>query len=44
MGDFNAEISEPNLTFFCTICNCNSLINKPSCYKNIGNPSCIDLI
>ena len=44
MGDFNAEISEPNSAFFCTFCNFKSLINKPTCYKNPDNPSCIDLI
>ena len=44
MGDFNVEISEPNLASFCTFYNFKSLINKPTCYKNPGNPSCIDLI
>ena len=44
MGDFNAEISEPNLASFCTIYNFKSLINKPACYKNPDNPSCINLI
>ena len=44
MGDFNAEISEPNLASFCTFYNFKSLINKPTCYKNPDNPSCIDLI
>ena len=44
MGDFNAEISEPNLASFCTFYNFKSLINKPTCYKNPDNPPCIDLI
>ena len=44
MGDFNAEISEPNLASFCTFYNFKSLINKPTCYVNPDNPSCIDLI
>ena len=43
-GDFNAEISEPNLASFYTFYNFKSLINKPTCYKNPHNPSCIDLI
>ena len=44
MSDFNAEISEHNLASFCTIYNFKSLIKKPACYKNLDNPSCIDLI
>ena len=44
MGDFNADISETNLTSFSTIYNSKSLINKHVCYKNSDNPSWIDLI
>ena len=44
MGDFNAEISEFYLASSCTIYNFENLINKPTCYKNPYNPSCIDLI
>ena len=44
MSDFNAEISGPNLASFCTFYNFKSFINKPNCYKNPDNPSCIDLI
>ena len=44
MGDFKAEISEPNLVSFCTFYNFKSLINKPTFYKDLDNPSCIDLI
>ena len=44
MGDFQAEISGPNLASFCTFYNFKSLINKPTCFKNPDNPSCIDLI
>ena len=43
-GDFNAEISEPNLASFCTFYNFKSLISKSTCYKNPDNSSCIDLI
>ena len=38
------DISEPNLPSFCVFYNFKSLINKPTCYKNPDNPSCIDLI
>ena len=44
MGDLNAEIFVPNLASFCTFYNFNSLISKPTCYKNPDNLSCIDLI
>ena len=43
-GDFNAEISEPNLASFCTFYNFKSLISKSTCYKNPDNSSCIHLI
>ena len=43
MGHFNAEISEPKLASVCTFNNFKSFINKPSCYKNLDNHSCIDL-
>ena len=44
MGDFKTEISEPNLVSFCTFYNFKSLINEPTFYKDLDNPSCIDLI
>ena len=44
MGDFNEEISEPNLASFCNFYNFKSLINKPTCYKNPDYSSCIDSI
>ena len=44
MGDFNAEISEPNLASFCNIYNFKNIINKPTCCKNSHNTSCIYLI
>ena len=43
MGGFNAEVSEPKLAYACTFYNFQSLKNKPTCYKNPDNPSCIDL-
>ena len=39
MGDFNADISQPNLASFCTIYNFKSLIIKPAGYENPDNPS-----
>ena len=44
LGDFNAETSDFNMKFFCTINNLKCIINEPTCYKNPDNPTCIDLI
>ena len=44
MGDFNSEPSENELKEFCNIYCLKSLINEPTCFKNINNPTCIDLI
>ena len=44
MGDFKAEILEPNLASLCTIYILKNFIKKPTCYKNPDNPSCTDLI
>ena len=43
LGDFNSEFSEPCLNDFCDIYNLKNLVKEPTCYKNPGNPSCIDL-
>ena len=44
MGDFNADLSNNSLSEFCSIFDLKSLIREPTCFKNIANPSCIDLI
>ena len=44
MGDFNAEISNKYVNEFCMTYKLNSLIKEPTCFKNIENPTCIDLI
>ena len=44
VGDFNAETSEDDMKLFCTSYNLKNLVKKPACFKNIDNPSCIDLI
>ena len=43
-GDFNAEVSEVNLSNFLDIYGLKSLVHEKTCYKSIENPSCIDLI
>ncbi len=44
LGDFNSEMSEKPLENFCTLYGLKSLINSPTCFKSVTNPSCIDLI
>ena len=44
LGDFNSEINEDAMKDFCVIYNFKSLINQPTCFKNMQNSSCIDLI
>ena len=44
IGDFNAEMNQPSMKSFCDSYTLTSLIKEPTCYKNLQNPSCIDLI
>ena len=43
MGDFNIELKEANMTTFCNQYKLKTLNEKPTCFKNYTNPSCIDL-
>ena len=43
MGDFNAEVSETSFSSFCELYEVKSIINQSTSYKNLTNPSCIDL-
>ena len=43
IGDFNAEIEEPILHTFLHDYNAKSIVKDKTCFKNIENPSCIDL-
>ena len=43
MGDFNVDVKEVSLDLFCNQYKLKSLNKDPTCYKNIDNPSCIDL-
>ena len=40
----NSEISEEALCDFCCVYGLKNLVKNPTCFKNIDNPSCIDLI
>ena len=44
VGDFNSEIHESSISNFCDTYNLKNIINEPTCYKNLLNPSTIDLI
>ena len=44
LGDFNASVSEKCLAEFCNLNELTSLTKKPTCFKNPGKPTCIDLI
>ena len=44
LEDFNAGIAEPQMKSFCETYSFTSLIKHPTCYKNLDNATCIDLI
>ena len=44
LGDFNSEIHESLMKDFCESYNLRNLIKEPTCFKNLENPSTIDLI
>ena len=44
MGDFNVDVKEVSLHLFSNQYKLKSLNKDPTCYKNIDNPSCIDLL
>ena len=44
LGDFNSEMSELAMKQFCDTYNLSNSIKEPTCFKNVPNPSTIDLI
>ena len=42
MRDFNSEPQEHHMVEFCAQYNLKNIVQKPTCYKNIENPSCTD--
>ena len=44
LGDFNAGVEDSSVENFCSSYNFTSMINRPTCFKNSENPSCIDLM
>ena len=43
VGDFKAEESGPCLSQFLFEMNTKNIVKKPTCFKTLTNPSCIDL-
>ena len=43
VGDFNAKESEPCLSQFLYEYNAKNIVKESTCFKNVLNPSCIDL-
>ena len=41
--DFDSETSETALRNFCDLYKLKNLVREPTCFKNLDNPSCIDL-
>ena len=44
LGDFNSTLFEKDMQEFCTMYNLENLIKGPTCYKNVSNPSSIDVM
>ncbi len=44
IGDFNAEVTNSHVNNFLLNFGLENLVNDPTCFKSINNPSCIDLI
>ena len=44
IGDFNSDTHEDAMSIFCSTYNLKNLVKEPTCYNNVENPSCIDLI
>ena len=44
IGDFNTDMNRICIKTFCESYTLSSFTNKPKCYNNQKNPSCIDLI
>ena len=42
-GDFNAQDTEPVLSNFIDQYSATNLVKNKTCFKNINNPSCVDL-
>ena len=44
IGGFNSEMEKEKMKDFCDIYNLQNLINEPTCFKSVHNPTSIDVI
>ena len=44
LRDFNTGVEDSTVENVCSSYNLTSMNNRPTCFKNPGKPSCIDLI
>ena len=44
IGDWNSAVTEKEMKEFCEIYNLENLIKNPTCFKNVANPSSIDIM
>ena len=44
LGDWNSSVEETEMSDFCDMYMLENLIKDPTCFKNLENPSCIDVI
>ena len=44
LTDFNVKVRNKGMMDFCKSYNSRSLITRTTCFKNLENPSCIDLV
>ena len=44
MGGFDAKLEDPSIKTFSNSFNRMSLIDKPTCFKNLESPPCLNLI
>ena len=44
LGNFNVEVKDNHMKSFCKYYGLKNLIKQPTCYKNLSNLACIDLI
>ena len=44
LGDFNCDPKDTEIIDFCSIYGLKNIIHTPTCFKNVNNPSLIDLI
>ena len=44
LGDFNAGVEDSSVKNICSSYNLTGMINRPTSFKNLEKPSCVDVI